>query len=110
MVHPRRKSYRLQRKIRLGRKHEIRYLTRLSMAQAVLFSFMEEKYMIDNQYPANDVYAIWKPISWTVKYDANGGSGTMADTTHTYNAHIPISNNQFNKAGYTFDGWQASRI
>lgn len=74
------------------------------------FSFMEEKYMIDNQYPANDVYAIWKPISWTVKYDANGGSGTMADTTHTYNAHIPISNNQFNKAGYTFDGWQASRI
>lgn len=80
------------------------------MAQAVLFSFMEEKYMIDNQYPANDVYAIWKPISWTVKYDANGGSGTMADTTHTYNAHIPISNNQFNKAGYTFDGWQASRI
>lgn len=80
------------------------------MAQAVLFSFMEEKYMINNQYPANDVYAIWKPISWTVKYDANGGSGTMADTTHTYNAHIPISNNQFNKAGYTFDGWQASCI
>lgn len=67
-------------------------------------------YWIDNQYPANDVYAIWKPISWTVKYDANGGSGAMADTKHTYNAHIPISKNQFNKVGYTFDGWQASRI
>lgn len=67
-------------------------------------------YWIVNHYLANDVYAIWKPISWTVKYDANGSSGTMADTKHTYNAHIPISKNQFNKAGYTFDGWQASRV
>ena len=54
--------------------------------------------------------AQWAPITWTVKYDANGGSGTMADTKHTYDAHILISNNQFNKTGYTFDGWQASRI
>lgn len=52
----------------------------------------------------------WGPVSWTVKYDANGGTGTMADTKHTYNAHIPISYSQFSRAGYTFNGWQASRV
>ena len=54
--------------------------------------------------------ANWVPVSWTVKYDANGGSGTMTDTKHTYNAHIPISYNEFSRTGYIFNGWQASRV
>lgn len=67
-------------------------------------------YWIDNQYPANDVYAIWKPISWTMKYDANGGSGVMANTKHIYYGGIHITRNSFTRLGYSFNGWYATRM
>ena len=68
------------------------------------------QYWIDEQYPANDVYAIWKPISWTTKYDANGGSGTMEDTTHRFGCGDPIRHNQFIRPGWTMTGWAYSRV
>ena len=68
------------------------------------------QYWIDEQYPANDVYAIWKPISWTTKYDANGGSGTMADTMHRFNGGDKIRHNQFTRPGWIMTGWTVSRV
>lgn len=59
--------------------------------------------------PVN-LYAQWKPITWTIKYDANGGSGTMADTKHIYNTVIHITYNAFTRLGYSFNGWYATRV
>lgn len=65
---------------------------------------------IDLHYPKVDLYAVWEPISWTVKYDANGGTGTMADSKHVYKSGSKLNQNQFSKTGYTFNGWQVSRV
>ena len=55
-------------------------------------------------------YAQWEPITWTTKYDANGGNGTMADTTHRFNCGNPIRHNQFTRPGWTMIGWTYSRV
>ena len=54
--------------------------------------------------------AKWEPISWTTKYDANGGNGTMADTTHQFYCGNPIRHNQFTRPGWTMIGWTYSRV
>lgn len=56
--------------------------------------------------PANDVTiaATFTPITYTITYNLNGGSGTMTPTeynvtTETFNLPTPT------RTGYTFDGW-----
>ena len=48
------------------------------------------------------------PISYTVKFNANGGSGTMANQNFTYGTAKSLSANAFTRTGYTFAGWAAS--
>lgn len=69
---------------------------------------------INTQYPKVDLYAVWAPNHYTIKYDANGGTGTMADQNITYS---DIDENmtsttkcQYTKNGYLFNGWYASRV
>lgn len=51
------------------------------------------------------LYAVWQPKNHvTVKYDANGGTGTMADTP-MYATGVALSPNKFTRTGYTFQGW-----
>ena len=55
------------------------------------------------------LYARWTPNTYTVNYNANGGSGTMADQTVTYNSGATsLNSNTFTKTGYNFDGWAIS--
>ena len=44
--------------------------------------------------------------SYYVKYDANGGTGTMPTTIHTIGVTENISKNVFTKEGYEFAGWK----
>lgn len=44
----------------------------------------------------------------TIKYDANGGTGTMADTIASGNS-VLLHTNTFTRSGYTFVGWYAYR-
>ena len=46
-----------------------------------------------------------KANTYTISYNANGGSGTMASTTATYGSTTTISANTFTKTGYSFAGW-----
>ncbi len=41
------------------------------------------------------LYAVWEPISYTVKYDSNGGDGEMAATVAVYDKEFTISENTF---------------
>lgn len=59
---------------------------------------------------ADDVTIIytgsWTPYTGTIKFDANGGSGSMknmTDVTHDEDQNLPA--NTFTKDGYTFAGW-----
>jgi uncharacterized repeat protein (TIGR02543 family) len=45
---------------------------------------------------------------YTVEYNANGGSGTLASSTHPGGEARKLTANAFTKAGYTFAGWSAS--
>lgn len=51
------------------------------------------------------LYAIWVPNTYTVKFDANGGEGTMADQTFTYDVRQTLTANTFTREGFTFQGW-----
>jgi len=49
--------------------------------------------------------AQWTPITYTVSFDANGGSGTMTVQSFTYDVAQALSENLFTKEGYSFNGW-----
>lgn len=44
---------------------------------------------------------------YTVTYNANGGSGSMASQTVTYGDSFMTRQNTFTRTGYTFNGWTA---
>ncbi|MDE6029187.1 MAG: S8 family serine peptidase [Clostridiales bacterium] len=44
--------------------------------------------------------AHWIPITYRVYYNANGGSGTMSFTTHTYDVSFSLPKNIFVKTGH----------
>lgn len=49
--------------------------------------------------------AVFPYATFTVSYNANGGSGTMSSHTATYGSSFTVKNNAFTRAGYTFAGW-----
>lgn len=51
------------------------------------------------------VYAKWSPITYKIRYNANGGEGTMDDSEHVYDVEKELSANEFSKTGYDFIGW-----
>lgn len=46
--------------------------------------------------------------SYTVKFNANGGTGSMASLTKWYGESLRLSQNTFTRTGYTFQGWATS--
>jgi len=54
------------------------------------------------------LYAIWQTNTYSVKYNANGGSGTMANIVHTYDIARNLTANAFTRTGYLFIGWATS--
>ena len=54
------------------------------------------------------LYAVWEPLGYTIKYDANGGNGAMAPTSAVYGKEYTLSKNTFTKTGCQFAGWSYS--
>ena len=52
--------------------------------------------------------AAWTAHHYSVHYEANGGSGEMADQDFTYDAGQALSANSFTREGYTFVGWNTA--
>ncbi len=57
--------------------------------------------------PANNVSysAIWTPNSYSIAYDANGGTGEMDATDCTYDQEGAVATSTFVRPGYEFIGW-----
>lgn len=58
------------------------------------------------------LYAQWKPISYTVRYhhgvsqsQASNVSGATSDSIHTFDDEKALTENGFERKGYTFKGW-----
>ncbi|HBU01591.1 MAG TPA: hypothetical protein DEB20_03380, partial [Acidimicrobiaceae bacterium] len=48
------------------------------------------------------------PVNSTVTFDANGGSGVMANQVVRSGTTAALTANAFTRAGYTFAGWATS--
>ena len=57
------------------------------------------------------LYAVWlySPESYTVRYDANGGTDAPASQTKTYGVPLTLSMGKPTRAGYEFLGWATSK-
>lgn len=49
--------------------------------------------------------AVWNANRYAVRFDANGGEGSMGDQLFEYNVSQALSMNLFERAGYEFIGW-----
>lgn len=54
------------------------------------------------------LYAIWKANTYTVKYNANGGTGAPGNQTKTYGVTLKLSTTKPTKPNYNFKGWATS--
>ena len=54
------------------------------------------------------LYAHWTPHTYTIHFDANGGTGTMVDMAMTYGRAKNLFANSFSRTGYYFAGWAMS--
>lgn len=68
-------------------------------------------YAAGANYTANaavTLYAVWKANTYTVSYNANGGSGAPSAQTKTYGVTLTLSSTKPTRTNYTFKGWATS--
>lgn len=76
-------------------------------------------WLIDSEpISANSVYkykadktaiASWVANTYEVRFNANGGSGSMSNQEFTYDIAENLNDNLFTRTGYTFKGWATSK-
>ena len=70
-------------------------------------------YSAGGSYTSNasaTLYAVWKRrITYTVSYNANGGSGAPSSQTKYYGETLTLSTSKPSRTGYEFLGWSTSR-
>ena len=65
-------------------------------------------YAAGGSYTSNaaaTLYAVWKANTYTVSYNANGGTGAPASQTKTYGVTLTLSSTKPTRANYNFLGW-----
>lgn len=57
---------------------------------------------------AATLYAVWKANTYTVAYNANGGTGAPGNQTKTYGTTLVLSSTKPTRTNYNFKGWGTS--
>lgn len=70
-------------------------------------------YSAGGSYTSNasvTLYAVWQKnlASYTISYNANGGSGAPSSQTKTEGVTLTLSSTKPTRTGYTFKGWSTS--
>ena len=68
-------------------------------------------YAAGASYTANNsvtLYAVWRAKSYTVSYNANGGSGAPSSQTKTHGVALTLSSTKPTRTNYSFAGWATS--
>ena len=76
------------------------------------WTFKNGQYGITNN--TLTLYATWQSNvasgdNYLIIYNANGGSGTMANQTCTYGKACTIKTSSYTRSGYTFKGWTTNK-
>lgn len=69
------------------------------------------EYAAGGSYTGNSaltLYAVWKANTYTVSYNANGGSGAPGSQTKTYGVTLTLSSTKPTRTNYNFLGWGTS--
>ncbi|RGH19362.1 hypothetical protein DWV75_02045 [Ruminococcus sp. AF12-5] len=69
-------------------------------------------YQPDGTYTSNSgatLYAVWKINTYTVSYNANGGSGAPGNQTKTYGSNLTLSSTKPTRTNYNFKGWSKDK-
>lgn len=64
---------------------------------------------IKNGNASITLYSNWQANAYTIKYNANGGTGAMDNTPAEYDTPVTLSPNGFEREGYTFIGWSTTK-
>ena len=51
------------------------------------------------------LYAVWQANTYTIKFNKNGGTGSMSNLSMTYGTAKALTANAFQRANYKFVGW-----
>ena len=54
------------------------------------------------------LYAVWEAITYTIKFNANGGSNAPSSQTKTYGKTLVLTTNKPTRTNYNFEGWGLS--
>jgi uncharacterized repeat protein (TIGR02543 family) len=54
------------------------------------------------------LYAVWEAITYTVRYNANGGTGAPSTQYKTHGTTLNLSSTKPTRTGYAFKGWGTS--
>lgn len=68
-------------------------------------------YAAGGSYTANaatTLYAVWKANTYTVSYNANGGTGAPGNQTKTHDKTLTLSSTKPTRTNYIFKGWGTS--
>ena len=68
-------------------------------------------YVLGGTYSDNEAttfYAKWTINTYSVRFNAKGGTGTMSNESFTYGETKALTSNSFTKEGYRFAGWATS--
>lgn len=63
---------------------------------------------IINTYESIILYAMWQPITYTITYNPNGGSGEEVIDEINYDENYTLRNNMYTYANHTFTNWNTS--
>lgn len=59
----------------------------------------------DNLYQSGSYVAVFEAQQYTLRFNANGGEGTMGDLTYTHGQDQSLTKCGFTRSGYAFLGW-----
>lgn len=69
-------------------------------ASSVTWTFNSANYVVH-------LYSAWN--TYTIAYNANGGSGAPGNQTKTYGTNLTLSSTKPSRTGYTFLGWSTNK-
>ena len=78
--------------------------TSATKADYNILSGVNDKWIDDNA-PDIKLYAIWNKNTYTISYNANGGTGAPTSQTKVYGADLTLTTSTPTRSGYTFNGW-----
>lgn len=78
--------------------------------QMASYAAMCEKYGVSTSTATTTIkiYAQWTPNTYTIKFNPNGGTGTMANMSVSYDTTKKLTSNSFTRSGYAFSGWDTA--